>query len=267
MKKYLAFFRLRFSMGLQYRAAAIAGIVTQFAWGGMEILIYRAFYEVDAAAFPMSLEATASYIWMQQAFLTLFMAWMMENEIFDSIQNGNVVYEICRPINIYDMWFSRSLANRLSRAVLRCMPILLVAAFLPKPYGLMLPVSVPAFLLFLMTLVLGLLVTVAFCMLVYMVTFFTVSPMGVRITAVSIVEFFAGAIIPLPFFPDGVRQVMELLPFASMQNVPLRVYSGDIAGLDCLFAIGLQVFWLAVMVAGGKLLARKAMKRVVVQGG
>ena len=41
MKKYLSFFRLRFLMGLQYRTAALAGIVTQFAWGGMEILMYK----------------------------------------------------------------------------------------------------------------------------------------------------------------------------------------------------------------------------------
>ena len=118
-----SFFRLRFSMGLQYRAAAIAGIVCQFLWGFMEIMVYHAFYRADASAFPMTIEATATYIWLQQAFLALFMAWFMENEIFDSILNGNIVYELCRPIDIYNMWFSRSVANRLSRAVLRCFPI------------------------------------------------------------------------------------------------------------------------------------------------
>ena len=105
MKKYWSFFRLRFSMGLQYRTAAIAGMVTQFFWGGMNILVYRAFYESDAAAFPMTLEATCSYIWLQQAFLVLFAAWLIEHEIFDNIMNGNVAYELCRPISIYNMWF------------------------------------------------------------------------------------------------------------------------------------------------------------------
>ena len=72
MRKYLSFFRLRFVMGLQYRAAALAGIVTQFAWGFLEILAFKAFYESDAAAFPMELSAMSSYIWMQQAFLAFF---------------------------------------------------------------------------------------------------------------------------------------------------------------------------------------------------
>ena len=82
MRKYVSFFKLRFVMGLQYRSAALAGIATQIFWGMMEILMFRAFYEADAAAFPMTLKATCSYVWMHQAFLTLFIAWMIEVELF-----------------------------------------------------------------------------------------------------------------------------------------------------------------------------------------
>lgn len=74
MKKYLSFFRLRFITGLQYRTAALAGIATQFFWGAMEILTFRAFYQSDPASFPMTLQATSSYIWIQQAFLVLLWA-------------------------------------------------------------------------------------------------------------------------------------------------------------------------------------------------
>lgn len=267
MKKYLSFFRLRFSMGLQYRAAALAGIVTQFAWGFMEIMIYRAFYQSDASAFPMSLSATASYIWLQQAFLAFFAAWMMDNEIFDSIVNGNIAYELCRPIDIYNIWFSRNLATRLSRAVLRCFPILIVAAFLPQPYGIDTPASLGHFVLFLITLALGLAVTVSFCMLIYVLTFFTISPQGLRMVFTSTIEFFAGAIIPLPFFPEKVQQIMEILPFASMQNVALRIYSGSMSDYDMQKAVILQVFWFATVTVSGKLLCRLAVKRVTVQGG
>lgn len=267
MKKYLSFFRLRFSMGLQYRTAALAGIVTQFVWGFMEIMIYSAFYRADASSFPMSFSATASYIWLQQSFLAFFAAWMMENEIFDSIINGNIAYELCRPISIYNMWFSRSMANRLSRAVLRCFPILIVAVFLPYPYGITAPASVLHFILFLVTMILGLAVTVSFCMLVYVLTFFTISPQGLRMLFTSTVEFFAGAVIPLPFFPEKLQKVMELLPFASMQNVALRIYSADMNNEQMQKAIILQIFWLIVITMAGKLLCRVAEKRISVQGG
>ena len=267
MKKYLSFFRLRFSMGLQYRAAALAGMITQFVWGAMEIMIFRAFYRADASAFPMTLSATSSYIWLQQAFLAFFIAWMMESEIFDSIMNGNIAYELCRPISIYNMWYARSIANRLSRATLRCFPILLVAAFIPAPYGIAAPASLLHFVLFIITLFLGLMVMVSFCMLIYVLTFFTVSPQGLRILFNSVVEFFSGALIPLPFFPEKVRQVMELLPFAAMQNVALRIYSGSMSRIEMEKAIILQIFWLVVITLAGKGLCRVAEKRITVQGG
>ena len=54
MKAYLSVFRLRFINGLQYRAAAFAGIATQFFWGIMHIMIYEAFYENATGTLPIS---------------------------------------------------------------------------------------------------------------------------------------------------------------------------------------------------------------------
>ena len=111
MRKYISFFRLRLVTGLQYRTAALAGIVTQFFWGFMEIMVFHAFYEADPSAYPMTLQATSSYVWLQQALLAFFGAWMFEGEIFELIKNGNLAYELCRPVHVYDMWFARSLRS------------------------------------------------------------------------------------------------------------------------------------------------------------
>ncbi len=267
MRKYLSFFRLRFSMGLQYRTAALAGIVTQFFWGFMEIMVFRAFYVAEPESFPMAFEAMVSYIWMQQAFLAFFAVWMLNGEIFNVIMDGNIAYELCRPIRIYDMWFSKEVANRMARAVLRCFPILLVAVFLPDPFGLQAPASLFHFGVFMVTLIMGLFVTVAFCMLAYVLSFFTISPMGLCMLFTSVTEFFAGAIIPLPFFPEKIQFVMELLPFASMQNVALRIYSGSMGSEEMLKAVVLQAFWLVVLILGGKGLCGRAERKVTVQGG
>ncbi len=267
MKKYISFFRLRLVMGLQYRAAALGGVVTQFFWGFMEIIALRAFYESDPAAYPMTLDETSSYIWLQQAFLVLLSARTFDGEILNAIQSGNIAYEFCRPIHIYDMWFAKSTATRLSGAWLRCIPVLMVVFLLPKPYGMSAPADLLHFVLFVVTLILGLLVVVAFSMLVYVSGFYTLSTDGAKILTGAVVDLFTGHLIPLPFFPEGVRQVLEVLPFAAMQNVPLRVYSGNLAGAELYRAIILQIFWLAVLTAGGKMLCRHAEKKVIVHGG
>lgn len=267
MRKYLSFFRIRFLSGLQYRAAAWAGVATQFAWGGMNILMYRAFYRAGAEAFPMEFDSLSTYIWLQQALLALFMAWYFDNDIFDSITSGSISYELCRPCDLYTMWFVKNMAVRLSRVVLRCFPILAVAVFLPKPYGMTLPGSVMAGLLFPLSLILGFLVLVAFSMLIYISAFYTISPIGIRILATSVVEFFAGAVIPIPFFPTWLQPIMNALPFASMQNTPFLIYTGHVGGQEAMWAICLQAAWLVVLVGIGKIWIRRATRRVVLQGG
>ena len=266
-KKYISFFRLRFTMGLQYRAAALGGIATQFAWGALIILAYHAFYRSDPAAFPMSLEATVNYVWMQQAFLSLFMLWVVDNDIFEAIRIGGVAYELCRPTSIYTMWFMKNLSTRLSRVFLRCIPILLVALFLPTGYRLTLSQSVDSFLMFLCSLALGTLVAVALTVLVYILTFFTLSSNGLRAVMISLSEFLCGFIIPLPFFPEAFRKVCEASPFAAIGSTPLRIYSGDIAGHTAYTHIFLQIFWLAALILMGSLLMKLALRRVTLQGG
>ncbi len=267
MRKYTAFFRMRFLTGLQYRTAAVAGIATQFVWGTMEILLFLAFYDTNADAFPMTMSATVAYIWLQQAFLMLFMAWAMDNEPFELIMSGNIAYTLCRPIHIYSLWFAQSTATRLSKASLRCFPVLTVALLLPAPFGLTLPKDIQTFLYFIVSMVLALLVAVAFCMLIYMLSFFTVSPMGLRMLFLSLYELLSGAVVPLPFFPDALRPIAEILPFAAAQNIPFRIYSGDLAGMEMYYSLLLQLFWLTVLIAVGRLLCRKAMKKTVIQGG
>lgn len=267
MKKYTAFFRMRFIHGLQYRAAAMAGIVTQFVWGFMEILLFRAFYQADAGSFPMTFPALVNYIWLQQAFLALFMTWFWEAELFQSITSGNIAYELCRPVRIYHMWFVRGLSVRLSKTVLRCIPVLLIASLLPAPFSLTAPPDAATFFWFLLSMILAWLLVVAFGMIIYMTVFFTVSAQGVKMVASSLSEFLSGAVIPLPFLPDSIRQFVELLPFASMQNVPFRIYSGDLSGSAMIQGLSLQIFWLFVFLVTGLILESRAMKRMVIQGG
>ena len=201
--------------------------------------------------------------------IQLFIAFFkdFENDIFEAVSTGNIAYELCRPMGLYSQWFLKASANRMARAALRCVPVLVFASILPAPYGIILPPDAGTALLFVFSLFLALGVIVAFTMVIYIITFYTISPTGVRMAAVSAADLLSGSLLPLPFFPDGFRQAVELLPFASMQNVPLRVYSGDLSGQAAAWAIGLQLFWFAALLVLGMWMMRRALHRVVVQGG
>lgn len=267
MKKYLSFFRIRFAASLQYRAAAWAGIATQFAWGFLSILMFKAFYETSPADFPMEFSQLSGYIWLRQAFLGLLMSWFMDGEILESISSGSIAYELCRPTDIYGMWYAKNFAIRLSRATLRFFPILFVAALLPSPYGLPAPAGVVPFILFVVSLFFGACVLISFSMILYVTTFYTVSPKGILSLAGAIIEFFSGAIIPIPFFPDAMQKVLNILPFASIESTPYLIYVGYIPVEKALLSISLQIFWTAVLTGVGVFWMNRSLRRVVVQGG
>lgn len=267
MKKYVSFLRIRFVTGTQYRMSMLAAITTQLIWGLMECLAYKALWESSSSSFPMDYAAVVSYFWLQEAFLAIFNVFGADKDIFSLIMNGGIAYEMCRPVSIYSMWFVRNLGGRLSDVFLRCMPVLIGAVLMPKPFRLGAPKSLSAFFLFLLTLGLAAGITIAFCTFVYMLCFFTLSPNGWKRLFTGAIPLLSGAVIPLPFIPQPFRGIMELLPFACMQNVPLRIYSGDLSGQDITKSILLQIFWLAALIALGSLACNKAQKKVIVQGG
>ena len=85
--------------------------------------------------------------------------------------------------------------------------------------------------------------------------------------AATIGEFCAGGVIPLPFLPDVVKNVINLLPFAATQSTPFLIFGGNLTGTDAFFAVGLQLFWAVALTIIGKIWMRSALKRVALQGG
>jgi ABC-2 type transport system permease protein len=267
MKVYAAVLKLRLQIGMQYRAAALAGVATQFFWGFISIMVFEAFYEHAAITAPISLKELITYIWLQQAFLAFVMLWFRDNELFDLITSGNIAYELCRPADLYGFWYAKLLAQRLSSALLRCYPILIIALFLPKPYNMTLPPNGTTFLLFVITLLLGLLLLVAISMFLYISVFVTLSPMGSLLIFGVLGEFFAGLIIPIPLMPMWLQKIAFVLPFRWTADFPFRVYSGHIPQTEALIGVFIQLGYLLGLLWLGKLALNVALKRVVVQGG
>jgi ABC-2 type transport system permease protein len=267
MRPYLSAFRIRFINGLQYRASALGEMLSRCMWAFMEILAFQALYKTGESGFSMELSQTVSYIWMQQIFYILFKAVYGDEDICASIAGGSVAYELVRPAGLYGRWFCHAAAVRLSYTALNSLPVFLVAVLLPAPYGMVLPEDMGQILLFLLSSLLALGVVAAFAMLMYISMFYTLSHRGLKIIVTAVTDFFSGGLIPLPFFPEPVLAVVDLLPFAAMRNVPLLMYSGGLSGSTALQGIALQVFWLTVLVLMGRLAMKKVLGKVIVQGG
>ena len=181
------------------------------------------------------------------------------------MRDGRIAFELARPMNVYDMWFARSMAMR-TAPLLTNLPIVLLAACL-MPKGLRLQIS-PAWLpLGALSLLLGMLVSASMTAILTGTYFWTISGQGINRILPMVGSFCAGNILPLAFFPEGVRFVLRMLPFASMLDAPLRILAGTVDVRTALSVIGLQLLWLAALTVLGRTVLRAGVKKCMVQGG
>lgn len=200
MKTYLSIFRIRLINGLQYRAVALGAIFARFFWAFFEILAFSAVYAAGDADFSMTFPQTAAYMWMQQALYTVFSVVCGDEDIYDSIRSGGIAYELVRPADLYTRWLFSAAGNRVAPLCTGFLPMLLIALLLPEPYRLLLPGSAAQLLLFLISAVLGLFVTVSISTLMHISMFFTLSHRGTRVIFTAVTSLLSGGLIPLAFF-------------------------------------------------------------------
>lgn len=267
MKQYLSFFKLRFITNLQYRSAAIAGIMTQFFFGLLFIMVYIKFYETGKNDVVMSLEQTVTYLWLQQALFSLIYFYHREKDIINMIKNGDVAYELCRPGNIYIKWFTRIYATRLANMIMKFLPIILIGLILPKPFKFLYPANIECFVWFLLTLLLGSILMASIDALLHILVFYTIDADGILTSFRVFGELFAGGIVPILFMPKFLQFISNYLPFQYINDIPFRIYLG-LENLSSLVNIVLiQFAWIIIIVLVGMILSKKALKKVVLQGG
>lgn len=263
MNSYAAIFLCRISALFQYRAAALAGLSTQLFWGFVKVMILTAFYAGSTSVQPLSLAQAISFTWLSQALLQL-LPWNLDKELEAQVKTGNVAYELLRPLDLYWLWFVRALAMRILPTIMRAIPVFIVSGLF---LDLSAPVSLNAAVAFLVSLLFGSWVAAAITTLVIISLFWTISGEGVQRLMPSVALLFSGMIVPLPLFPDWAQSFLNLQPFRCVIDIPCRLYTGVIPVGDAPYYMALQIAWALILIAVGRVLMRKAVSRMVIQGG
>jgi len=270
-RPYRAILTARFQMLLQYRAAALAGLWTQIFFGLVLLMTYEAFYRSTVLRQPMTFAEIVTYVWLGQALLAM-LPWNADPEIRAMIRSGAVAYELCRPIDLYSLWYVRALALRTAPTILRAVPMCVIAAVVLPLIGLgewrlAGPPSIASAAAFGATLVCTLLLGCALTTLINISLLWTISGEGAVVLLTSLVTLLSGMIVPLPLFPDWAQPVVQALPFAGLVDLPFRVFTGHIPAGAVASVLQRQTFWTIALVVFGRWLLSQGMRRVVVQGG
>lgn len=189
---------------------------------------------------------------------------------------GSLGGELIRPLSFPLLCLARSVGSAAVYLILRGLPVFVLGAIFigirwPEPaVGVAFVVSlVQAFLIYFL---------LEFCLA--QLTLFTHTHRAVSQLWVLVVTFGTGALIPLPFFPAGLRQLLYVLPFPSVFYTPINIFLGGelevgpVAGAlvssgltPVAAAVVCQTIWVAVLAPLAAGVWRFSSARLLVQGG
>lgn len=262
MNGYFAILKIRMKTLLQYRSAAFAAICTQLFWALLNVMVFRAFY-AGTSSETFSLPQAITFIWLGQALLQVI-PWSIDKEIEAQVKNGNIAYELIRPVHLYGLWLARSFALRSIPTLIRCFPIFLIGGLW---LGLSPPVSWGAGFVFAFSVLFALFLSSALTTLVLISLFWTISGEGIQRLMPHFTLLFSGILVPLPLFPSWMQSFLNLQPFRGVMDIPCRLYTGMIPLSEAVYYLAFQLAWTLFFIFLGKQLMNKALKKIAIQGG
>jgi ABC-2 type transport system permease protein len=246
-----------------YRWANLAGLLTNIFFGVIFSYIIIALFHARPTVAGYSVGDTLRYTWLVQAMVmvVLTFGWY---DLMLTIRSGAVISDLSKPCDFYWYWFSRECGRDIYFLIYRGIPTYLAGMLL---FGFGVPVDWRYWVAFLVSLLLGASVGIAYRVLYNAVAFWFLEARAIGTLFVVIALFFTGSYVPIPFFPHWLLAITQWLPFNALINVPVEIVLGKIPAALLLFELGRQLFWVITMTLLVRLVIAVAARRVVVQGG
>ncbi len=187
-----------------------------------------------------------------------------EDEIGQRVRTGDVVTDFYRPSDFQVWWLASDIGRGMFQLVGRTVPIVAIGALV---YGLQWPESPVAVVLFVVSMLGGLVIGFGIRYLVSLSAFWILDTRGSTQLAVTLTIFGSGTIAPLSLFPDWLEPIVRALPFAGMVQTPADIWLGAVTGVDAVARVLMQLGWAAALFVIGRYVTTLATRRVVIQGG
>ena len=264
---YLEFSRIGFVNILAFRLRYYTGIVTYLINVTVYYFIWRAVFSASTGAGAQiagyDLGEMITYVavgWIIRSFY-----WnTIDQEMAYQVLEGKIAMDMIKPVSVQWMWLARAVGESAFRLGLLTLPTAVVIALIFPVQG---PASFTHFLLFLPA-VLG-------SFLLMGAINFLIGTCAVRLKSILalirakywLIELLSGLLIPMTFFPEGVRTVLAWLPFQHVAFTPLQIYLGKLAPAQALLALATQWFWVAALLWLGHLWWSSSSRQITIHGG
>jgi ABC-2 type transport system permease protein len=263
MRLYWELARRAYQRQLAYRTANIVGLITNAVFGYLRAAVMLALYAGQDTIGGYDRDDAITYLWITQACVMVIALWGWY-DVEQTIRTGDVVSDLARPFNYLGYWLARDYGRALYFVLFRGGAVMLVGEI---SFGLRWPTSPLTWLAFGVSLALGVAISFACRFLMNLSAFWTTDARGVILIGGATITFLSGFLVPIGFFPDWARRILELLPFAGIVQIPGDIFLERLTGPAMLASMVGQVVWTVALLGVCQLAVAGATRRVLIQGG
>jgi ABC-2 type transport system permease protein len=246
-----------------YRSAALSGVVTNTFFGFLRAYTFIALYETRGEVGGYVLTDALAFVFITQGMAALIGLWAWW-PIAESVQTGEVAADLSRPYDYQFAWLAQDYGRALFQLLARATPPVIIGML---AFGISLPTDPLIWLGIVPSLILAVAVSFGWRFSLNLTTFWWIDHRGIAGISMLVAVLFSGFLVPIAMWPDGLRQVVYLLPFSAMVAIPIDIFLGKLQGSDLIAALALQAFWAVAMIVTGRLVLAAALHKLVVQGG
>lgn len=265
VKKYFSLIRGSILEGLVFRTSLIVSIIGNLLYLIIIYFLWKAIFASSPTPTVngMSFYDTMIYLVLASAmfqFMDTFVVWTIGRDY----QTGQIVEYLVKPMDYQAYVFFAGIGNCIVAFVITFLPTFIIIYFVTQG-SIVLGINLVFFVLSLLCSI-----VVNFCVdfFVGTICLYTQSIWGVNIMKEVVVGLLSGATIPLAFFPEQFRAVVEFLPFQAIYHSPLRILTDKtMTGMDYASVLFMQIFWIGVTLLISRLFWNKSVRKMMVNGG
>jgi ABC-2 type transport system permease protein len=262
LRLFFEIVRRSFRRQLTYRAATVAGLITNVFFGLLRASVLLALLDGTTTNGWNSSDAV-TYVVLTQAIM-MFVNIFGWTDLMNAVYRGEIATDLLRPMSLFGFWFAQDVGRALAALLLRGFTIILVSSLV---FRIKFPSNLEQVFALLVSMVLALTVSFAFRFIVNLAAFWSPDARGFARFAFVLGMFASGFLMPLRFFPDWVQQIINLTPFPHIMNTVIEIYVGSYSGVRLLEVLAIQVFWAVALVVVAQTILTRAFKRLVILGG
>lgn len=249
---------------LTYRQATVAGAFTNTVFGFVRCYTLLSVAAVTGQMAGYDPAQLVTFVWVGQGLLAVVSFWGA-HELPDRVRTGQVVADLLRPVDL--------MAACLAADTGRAAHAMLTRFVVPVAAGLVffdfhLPAHAGTYPLFAVSVVLAVLLCSACRHVVGLSAFWLLDVRGAQMVWLAASGAGSGLYFPVTVLPDWLVVALWVgTPFPSLLQAPLDVVVERGGTWHGALLVAGQAAWLVVVAGVGRLVQRRAVRRLVVQGG